>query len=181
MSNPKYGLSWHSHNMFGEDYPLEHLHPQKVTITIPAKGKNPERNLSVAISYSIHCFTHKQEDSEQLSTEETYSDSRETRAFDIERWKLSKHLPEIINTLDQRRCLHTGREEFVTVDIVENGRTIEYAVFFTVTKGGKSGCDLNLYVNSAHERNQPLRYKKPIRFHFILMNRYQNKQIKPPP
>ena len=181
MGKPTSGLAWYSHTMGDEVFELEHLHPALWDITIPAKGKNPERNLTVAVSYSLHCFTRQEKAGETVAADAWYSDSRESRVFDRERWALSYSLPEIMSTLEKRRCLHTGREEFVTVEILHEGRTVEYAVFFTVTKSGKAGVDLNLFVNSAHERVEAIKHKKPIRFHVILLNRYLGKTIKPPP
>lgn len=83
--------------------------------------------------------------------------------------------------------MHTGREEFVTLEVLHQGRVFDYAVFFTVTKVKKAeGAHLNLFVNSAHERHDPLKYKKPIAFKFILLidtwakkSRCRNKR-KPP-
>lgn len=181
MGKPTSGLAWYNHMMGEEVFNLEHLHPTLWEITIPAKGKNPERNLMVSVSYSLHCFTRREKEDETVAEDAWYSDSRESRVFDGERWALSKYLPEIIATLEKRRCLHTKHEEFVTVEILHEERTIEYAVFFTVTKSGKAGVDLNLFVNSAYERAESIKHKKPIRFHVILLNRYLGKVIKPPP
>ncbi|WP_241729984.1 hypothetical protein [Pseudomonas sp. SST3] len=133
------------------------------------------------VSFGLHCFARDRLPGEEVSDEYWYADNRERRVFCLDRWQLSQQLPRIIGTLTERRCMHTGREEFVTLEVPFNGRTLEYAVFFTVTKAGKATrADLNLFVNSAHERFDPLRYTKPIKFHFILLNRFQGKEIKPP-
>ena len=162
MAKPTSGLAWENHIMGKQEFSLDHLHPHFWEITIPSTGKHPARSLQLAVSYSLHCFTRRLKDGETVSGE------------------LSKYLPDIIATLEQRRCLHTGREEFVTVEVLHEGQTLDYAVFFTVTKGGKSGADLNLFVNSAHDRAESIKHKKPIRFHLILLNRYLGKPIKPP-
>lgn len=180
MAKPNSGLAWEKHIMGGVEYLLDHLHPHRWEITIPAIGKHPARLLQLAVSYSLHCFTRRPKDGETIPGDAWYSDNRESRVFDVLRWELSQYLPGIIATLEQRRCLHTGREEFVTVEVLHEGQTLDYAVFFTVTKGGKSGADLNLFVNSAHDRAESIKHKKPIRFHVILLNRYLNKPIKPP-
>jgi hypothetical protein len=180
MPKPISGLAWEKHCMNGQEYALDHLHPYPWEIVIPSKDGKPDRCLQVLVSYSLHCFTRRPKDGEAIPDDAWYSDSRESRVFDVLRWELSKYLPDIITSLEQRRCLHTGREEFVTVEVLHEGRQFEYAVFFSVTKGGKSGANLNLFVNSAHERTEAIKYKKPIRFHFILLNRYMGKPIKPP-
>jgi len=43
------------------------------------------------------------------------------------------------------------------------------------------GADLNLFINSAHERIDALKYKKPIRFFIILLNRLLGKPIREAP
>jgi len=131
--------------------------------------------------YGLHCFSRSPHLEEQVHQESWYADSRESRVFCSLRWELSKQLPGIIATLGERRCMHTGREEFVIIEVMHRGRVFDYAVFFTVTKARKAeGAHLNLFVNSAHERHDPLQYKKPISFNFILLNRYQGKEIKMP-
>lgn len=180
MDKSKNGIAWLAFTLSEKVYELNHLHPSTKNLVIPTKGNMPERKLTLAVSYSLHCFTRRIKEGEVVSNELWYSDSRESRVFDENRWKLSFHLPQIISTLEKRKCLHTGREEFVTVQIVHEGVELEYAVFFTVTKSNKSGIDLNLFINSAHERTEPLRYTKPIRFQFIALNRYLRKPIKPP-
>ncbi len=166
--------------MGGEVFTLDHLHPHDWHYVIPAKGQNPERRFTVNVSYGLHCFTRTPQSNETVPVDGWYSDSREQRAFCHERWKLSKRLPEIIASLGQRKCLHTGREEFTTIQVVEEGRIFDYAVFFVVTKAKKSGGDLNLFIVSAHERYNALPHKKPIRFDVILVNRYKGKAIKVP-
>jgi hypothetical protein len=180
MPKPISGLAWEQHIMDGLEYALNHLHPHEWEVTIPAKDGKPARCLQIMVSYSLHCFTRRPKDGEEIPDAAWYSDSRESRVFDVVRWELSKYLPDIITTLEQRRCLHTGREEFVTVEMLHEGRHFDYAVFFTVTKARKSGADLNLFVNSAHERVEAIKYKKPIRFHVILLNRHLGKPIKLP-
>ncbi len=181
MGKPKTGIAWSDHIHEGRSYSLKHLHPHQWDVTVPARKGFTEKTVSILVSYSIHCFTRGIKPGEQVKPESLYSDSRESRVFDTQRWHLSHHLPEIILSLESRRCVHSDGEEFITVEFIENGEKVEYAIFFTVSRGGKSGADLNLFVNSAHKRTELLRHKKPIRFHIILMNRYRNKAIKPPP
>lgn len=187
MAKQTTGLAWRPITIEGVTYDLAHLHPYIWEVVIPGKeavGKQPaqpERRLRVNVSFGLHCFARSALPGEPVNPECWYADNRERRVFCLDRWELSQQLPSIIETLTERRCMHTGREEFVTLNVPLNGRTLEYAVFFTVTKAGKAArADLNLFVNSAHERFDALQYTKPIRFHFILINRYQGKEIKPP-
>lgn len=187
MGKPVSGIAWESITIGGVCYDLSHLHPYRWEVVIPGKeatDKAPavsEKRLIVNVSFGLHCFARSPVEGEPVPDDGWYSDSRERRVFCLLRWELSQQLPEIIATLPERRCLHTGREEFVTLEVPHEGRMLEYAVFFTVTKAKKAeGADLNLFVNSAHERHNKLAYNKPIKFHFILLNRHQGKQIKVP-
>ena len=109
-----------------------------------------------------------------------YSDSRETRVFDFVRYELSKQLPQIIQSLDKRKCYHTGKGNYFTVDIQDVG---EYDVYFKVARSSKRG-SLTLFVQSAyvrdqnHAENRPR--KKPIRFSIIAYNTLMGKGIKQP-
>lgn len=188
MGRPTSGIAWTAAIVGGVRYDLNHLHPYICEVVIPGKEKTdkhpavPERKIRVNVSFGLHCFARDPLPSERVSDDCWYQDNRERRVFCQIRWELSKQLPGIIATLAKRRCMHTGREEFVTLEVPYQGRTLEYAVFFTVTKAGRADrADLNLFVNSAHERYDPLKYTKPIKFHFILLNRLQGKPIKPPP
>ena len=181
MGKPTIGIAWKPAIAGKTIYDLSHLAPHIWEVTIPSKDEIPDLPLKVNVTYGLHCFARDPLPGEIVSTDCWYEDSRERRVFCNVRWTLSKKLPHIIATLGQRRCMHTGREEFVTVEVVHEGRTFDYAVFFTVTKAKKiDGVHLNLFVNSAHERYDPLQYKKPISFKFILLNRYQGKKINSP-
>lgn len=180
MGRPAAGIAWDAHQQEEDTYSLNHLHPHQVEHVIPAKGSNPERRYQVHVSYGLHCFTRKEKDNEQVPDAAWYSDSRESRVFCPERWEFSKQLPGIISTLGERKCFHTQGVEFVTLKVIGLEREVEYAVFFTVSKAGKSQADLNLFVNSAHERYNKLKHKKPISYSIILMNRMKGKPIKPP-
>ncbi len=181
MGKPTTGIAWNAHTIDGVVYDLGHLHPYLWDHVIPGNGDKPELKLKLNVTFGLHCFARDKLPNERVVDEHWYSDSREKRVFCLQRWELSKQLPGIIATLQERRCMHTGREEFVTLEVVYEGRTFDYAVFFTVTKARKAeGVHLNLFVNSAHERYDPLRYKKPIKFNFRALNRYQDKEIRIP-
>lgn len=180
MGKPHTGIAWNPHQAGEAPYDLGHLHPHQFEHVVAAKGQNPERRFQLQVSYGLHCFTRKPHDGEQVPPSAWYADNRERRVFCPERWELSKQLPEIISTLGKRNCLHTQGEEFVTLKVTWWGREFDYAVFFTVSKARKSRADLNLFVNSAHERHNALKHKKPIRFSIILMNTMKGKPIKPP-
>ncbi len=176
-------MRWASFSHGGKQYDLCHLHPVKVTYSQPAKGLNPPRFYKVEVIFSMHCFTRGM-DGEIPDPALIYSDSRDTRIFDFGRYELSHRLPGIIDLLMTRKCFHTGRGNYLTVEIVDaQGQHIDYEVYFTVSKASKGG-GLTLYIQSAygrdiaHRANRPQR--KPIAFPIILFNTLTGAKIKVP-
>ena len=148
----------------GEKYDLTHLRRHTVEYIQAAIGENPERRYSVEVSYSDHCYTS--------------GESNDGRVFDIGRYEQSKLLPGIMTELMTRECHHTGKTNFVTLDIDEYR---VYEVYFEVFKQERK---LYIRVQSAYIRdkdrldNQPRRAK--IRFSTILFNVLHGKPIHPP-
>ena len=104
--------------------------------------------------------------------------------FDFQRYQLSKRLPALVEGLSKRKCYHSGKGNFFTVELVdEQTRSrVEYEIYFTASRASKKGI-VNLYVQSAYVRdrehqNRPQR--KPIGFHIILYNVLNGIEIKVP-
>jgi hypothetical protein len=155
-----------------------------LTYEQPAKGDAPARVYRVDVMYGLHCFTRGRGQKLPQENALLYQDDRETRVFDLARYELSKRLPEIIEGLAQRKCYHTGKGNFFSVEIVnENGEIVEYDIFFAASRSSTKG-RINLFVQSAYVRdanyasNRPSR--KPIGFYVILFNTLNNKPIKAP-
>jgi hypothetical protein len=45
--------------------------------------------------------------------------SREVRLFDEQRYTHSLRLPEVIRAIGDRRCFHTGHDNFFTVELID--------------------------------------------------------------
>lgn len=175
-------MKWKAFEFNDKAYNLTHLHPRVCSYMQPAKGTNPPRAYTVEISFSMHCFTRGSE-GEIPDPALLYSDSRETRIFDFDRYNLSQHLNVIINGLADRKCFHSGHGNYFTVEVQKDNANLEYEIYFTVSRSSKKGV-LNLFVQSAyvrdatHTANKPIR--KPIGFHVILYDTLNNKGIKVP-
>lgn len=83
-----------------------------------------------------------------------------------------------------RKCYHTGKGNFFSVEIVrEDGTVVEYDIFFAVSRSSAKG-KINLFVQSAyvrdaeHATNRPA--QRPIGFYVILFNTLSGKPIKAP-
>ena len=165
-------------------YDLTHLHPRTVIFEQAAKGNLPERKYTVDVEFGLHCFTHGFEEGDAVDSRLIYSDARESRLFDFYRYNLSKRLPEVIENLANRKCYHTTHGNFFTIEMIRNdGDTVQYEVYFTMSRTSKKGV-LNLSVQSAYvndRRNQSKHRKKSVGFFVLLFNTLNNRPTNPAP
>jgi hypothetical protein len=177
-------VHWKPFEFEGAVYDLGHLSHRTCDYKQPAKGGKPERTYHVEIRFSLHCFTRGPKPEEVPDKRLNYSDDRETRIFDFRRYELSKQLPAIFDTLERRKCYHTGKSNFLTVEGVDDsGNAVEYEIFFTVLRSSSRRGILNIFVQSAYIRDSQhgrILPRKPIGFHLILFNTLHGKPIKPP-
>jgi hypothetical protein len=177
-------MRWEPFQFRGKIYDLAHLHPRLLTYEQPAKGDAPARVYRVEVIFGLHCFTRAMDQDQPHDNALLYRDDRETRVFDFARYELSKRLPEIIEGLAARKCYHTGKGNFFTVEIVrEDGAVIEYDIFFAASRSGARG-KINLFVQSAYVRDANYAssrpHRKPIGFYVILFNTLNRKRITAP-
>jgi hypothetical protein len=177
-------MQWKPFQFRGKIYDLSHLHPRSVIYEQPPKGDAPAHMYKVDVIFGLHCFTRGVKADERFDPALMYSDDRETRIFDFIRYGLSVRLPEIVNKLPARKCYHTGKGNFFTVEIArEDGEVAEYDVFFVASRSSTRG-RINLYVQGAylrdpeHAANRPTR--KPVGFYVILFNTLNRKPIRLP-
>lgn len=152
-----WGMRWAPHvDGRGKAYPLHHLHPFHRPIALAGHGE-ARRELMLYVSFGLHTFTRVAVAGD--ADEDLYSDARETRVFDLERYRHSSILPEICRTLEQRRLEFAvsqhGALNYVTVEL-ESG--LRYAAFFNLRRFPKMGpAAIHLPVVSAY----PLAPSKP--------------------
>jgi hypothetical protein len=179
-------VQWNPFSFGGGTYDLSHLHPRTCQYEQAAKDDKPSRVYTVDVIFSLHCFTRSLLADEVADTALFYADNREMRLFDFQRYELSKQLPAIIETLDRRKCFHTGHDNFFSVALIDQaGNTVEYDIFFTASRSSRKKGVVTLYVQSAYVRdeahgNRP-RMKSPIGFHVILFNVLNNRPLKSAP
>ncbi len=158
-------------------YDLSHLHPTKNLYIQAGKDGKPEQKYWVEVCYSLHCFSQKREPIPDTSL--NYSDAKETRTFDFTRYELSKQLPNIIQNLHQKKCMHTGKGNFFLIEVImPNGEKADYEVYFDIQRAnGKA----RLFVQSAYVRDiahgNKTKTTKKISLFVILHNRLTGKPI----
>jgi hypothetical protein len=177
-------MMWRAARIGERFYDLSHLHPFSFDFVVAAKDGKPEQCYGIDVIFSLHCFSRRIGQGEVYVAELAYADSREVRLFDEQRYTRSLQLPEIIRSIGERRCFHTGHDNFFIVELIDaQDERVEYAVYFKLSRAPSKG-RLNLYVQSAYvqdeiPRTRPKR-RKPIRFSVIAYNVAMGKLIKVP-
>lgn len=162
-------------------YDLSHLDAFDCVFTQAATADKPERSYRVRVEFGHHCFTRglRDEDPDEL----IYPGPRQDpRAFDPERWELSRQLPELIRGLMTREVRHTNYGNFLTVELTDlNGGSVEYEVYFNVKKTGKQ---MYLVVSSAFPRDpaylRARAQRRTMKLALILHNVQVGKPFRPP-
>lgn len=178
-------MNWRPVTIEDRTYELSHLDPFTFEFVVSEKESRPPQVYAIDVLFSWHCFTRGIAAGETFTGTLAYRHGRETRLFDERRYRFSKRLPGIIRDIGSRKCFHTGKGNFFTVEFVdEDGSRIEYAIFFKVSRRGKPGA-LTLSVESAYAQDNPVprgraRPPRPIRFSVIAYNTATGKPIKQP-
>lgn len=172
------GVNWDSGVLFwkehapsaDERYTLSHLHPFVQRIELAAAGKNPPRAAELYIAFGLHTFTRAIGPGD--ARQDLYRDNRETRTFCRIRYQRSFELPDIVRTLESRRCEFargmSGLVNYVTVETTNGER---YAVFFELRRLKTLGSNaVQLMVQSAYvlDRDKAAPGKGRIHFHALL-------------
>ncbi len=114
----------------GKPLDLTHLEPFEFVV-MPAKHTV---DATVSVHFHDHCFTETFDPKRHTTFIVTNQASKhEQRAFNPERYELSKHLPAIIRGLDNHRIASTREGNLVKVTL-QDGTT--YPMFFTLKKEG---------------------------------------------
>jgi hypothetical protein len=106
--------------------------------------------VTLHVSFSLHTFTRGLDPDDPVECH--YRDSREIRVFDPVRYHHSSLLPQIMRTLQHRRCEFAkdknGVISYVTIKLDNGDR---YAAFFDLQRRANLGpYSLDLYCKSAY-------------------------------
>lgn len=176
-------MRWRAFRLAEREFDLSHLDDLSFQFITAAKDRKSELRYQIDVIFGLHCFTKKLDSSlSSYSSDLEYSDARETRLFDYERYDLSKHLPAIIPQIG--KCFHAfGNGNFYLTKALEIAdKKVTYFIYFKLSRG--SGQRLNLFVSSAYvptAESQPSpRERKPIGFGVIAYNISHGLPIKRP-
>jgi hypothetical protein len=176
--------TWTPFSYQNQLYDLSHLEPFEHVFVQAAREGKPERNYTVQIRFTHHCFTKGFEASDDPDLR--YPSSKtDPRSFDVQRWRLSQRLPELVRDLMSMKVLHAGsRETYYTISMIdENGHRFEYEIYFELDKA--TDRRLHLTVASAFPRDLTRLASRPkhrpIKFEVLLYNVQMGKQTRMQP
>jgi hypothetical protein len=160
----------------GTVYDLSHLDPSVVEYIQAGTETVAAKVYKVNVIYTQHCFTRDIPRSGVYDKALEHRDGKEVRLFDVDRWELSKRLPEIVCALAERTCQHAKENNFVTVEsVTDDGSVVEYDVFFVASKAARAGF-INLFIQSAYLKEQKQTGKR-VGFLKILFSALSGKKL----
>ncbi|MGR5253649.1 heat-shock protein [Vibrio astriarenae] len=165
---------WKPFTIDGQTFNFSHLNARKIQFT------HPERDESYILFFTIshHVFTKSIGKTEKVLRNQVYPFPKDERIFDHVRYKLSHHLPNIIETLPEQFCYHGGYSRYCSCKVKDDeDNDINYQVVYRVwKKGGK----MRFHIESAYPLpSKPSRVKK-VNFWVICHNLLRNKPMPKP-
>jgi hypothetical protein len=172
--------SWRSFKLNDEIYDLSHLNAHQVEY-IDNRDENNPIIYKFIVTYGLYCFT---KELKELTTEESsilmYHAPKESRHFNIERYHLSKNLPNIVRNLSEKTTLvfHGGHGKYATVKVLGlDGKEVDYFVAFTVFREQKK---FRLHIHSAYPKEDGIGKIKKVNFFTIAYNLSKGKKLPTP-
>ena len=167
----------------GETWDLSHLDPYAFRAALTA-----ELMVDVVVFFSCHCFTHGADKDEraEIPDAEIYLEGHVRRVLNPERWRLSKELlPGLEGHLRSQRIRVLGGalDNYAVFTVTDTeGKTVNYGVFFTVTKDKGRRKRLLLRVQSAYVLDQltpKLQKARKVNLDVLLRATYEGRKIRP--
>ncbi|MEJ1343594.1 MAG: hypothetical protein RPU35_16990 [Candidatus Sedimenticola sp. (ex Thyasira tokunagai)] len=162
-----------------KNYDLEHLHRLHTSFTI--RLEEVDIKVPMVAMFSNHCYTASRKEGQPneavLYEEQRHNGEIDERVFCLPRWKSSRHLPQTINELHNKRCLLGNGAVFYRQEGVPSRNN--HAGWYICACLGVSNSHKNLTLNvrSLHWReNRPSGLRGHPRPFFAILTDYYRKQ-----
>ena len=166
---------WECFKTNNTKYDFGHLDAYKHIYT------HPERNESYTLyfTFSHHVFTRSIKETEKTDIQYIYPYKVDERFFDLDRFKLSINLPQIVKTLPQQFCYHGGHSRYCSCEVYqEDGSIVNYQVVYRVWKKSSK---MRFHIESAYPLTKPFGKAKKVNFWVICHNLLKGKKLPKPP
>ncbi len=139
-------------------YGLSHLDPFKLGIQFDGKA------YTALVRFSCHCFTEGF-NADRHDRQAIYKHEGEERAFSVDRYELSRSLPDMIRSLGSgdMTVYHTKRRSFFFVRNASPSAPF-YMIFFRAYKAKEKSIDVIVEVVSAYPKSSMVRSASPVKF-----------------
>src|SRR5262245_36290407 len=108
---------WRPYTIEGRTYDLSHVHPFRYLLRLAETPNHSGREVEIRVGFSAHTFTigcHAGD-----VPHEHYSRPNDPRSFCPKRYELSKRLPDLVRSLEKRKCFFTNHKNYFVVDLPE--------------------------------------------------------------
>ena len=173
----------------GTRYDISHLRVFGFKFSIPATDSRPEINAEMEVKFSSHCISIGPKKNEKFDFDKIGADymivdgTGIERRFCPDRHDLSLRLRDIIKSLPKgKKCYFTGRENWITVEVLGAGGTQEfYDIYFKLRR--KSANNIFMYLESAfiRDKGKIIGRRKTIGSKVLLGKTLRGERILPPP
>jgi hypothetical protein len=126
---------WKPHAANGQIYGLEHLNPRQLFLDFAARVDLPATCVEIRVGFMSHTFTETCARGNLPHAQ--FSKPNDPRVFSPTRYKLSRHLPAIVDSMGSRRChvSNSGHGNHFTIEgLPELALGEEYWVFLQVER-----------------------------------------------
>ncbi|OAS15936.1 hypothetical protein [Methylobacterium platani] len=172
-------MAYFNHTIDGSALDLTHLEPRSLSFYV----QKLTRDLTVYVRFSNHCFTCKFDDSRH-TVADLIMDHRQRRAYDAERYDLSRRLPTIVDALPGSSVYLTATDRnyvYVATVTTENGQ--QYPVYFNLRRAPREHpAQLLMMIESAYpvaDRRQVLAGTTKISFAVLCAKVYRGERVQP--
>tara|TARA_Y100000310_G_scaffold170879_1_gene171030 strand:+ start:1099 stop:1632 length:534 start_codon:yes stop_codon:yes gene_type:complete len=164
---------WRNFHYKGKTYTFEHLCAKKLTFENP----NIPEKYTLYITISHHVFTEGVKN-KTYTNDELYPNNKDKRVFSIERYLLSKRIPDILSNLPNQFFYHGGHGKYCSCKI-ENSKGVEvtYQIVYRIWRQERK---LRFHIESAYPLENNGR-KKKVKFWTICHNLINGKKPPKPP